>query len=623
MRATSAASRGAEAGAHEAVLGKALDRHLLKRILTYVWPYKGLMLVALLVLPLAAAFELAQPYLLKKAIDEHIAVGKLQGLDQLGLLYLLMLVGQYGFLFLQTYLMQMVGQRAMADLRDQLYRHVLGLCQSFFETTPVGRLMTRMTSDIESLTELFASGLVSLISDSIKLTLILITIFAIDARLALFSLASAPVLLGIAWAFRRLVREAFREIRTRLARLNGFLQEHLSGIRIVQAFAQERLAAQRFDELNHAYRQASARAIFADAALYAIVEAVGSFALAGLLWHGGGRIFAGTLSFGVLVAFVEYLQKFFAPIRDLSTKYTVLQQAMAAAERIFELLDTHTPDAPVSTAPPAPEPKDAPVIEFRNLSFGYRPGQPVLTNINLKVKRGQTVAIVGPSGSGKSTLIKLLARLYAPSQGQILLDGVSLVHIPSQAVRRRIVTIGQEPYLFSGTLEQAIGLGDVAADKVQAAVDLAGAHAVVARRPEGLRAPVTARGANFSAGERQLLALARALCRAPEVLVLDEATANVDPESERLIEVGTTQLMQGRTSIVIAHRLSTILNADHIVVLEAGRVVEQGGLQELLAVQGLFSRFYQLQILGPGSPSGSRANQAPLLAAAPTSGLPS
>lgn len=577
--------------------GKAIDLRLLVRILSYVWPYKQLMLAALVVLPLAAAFELAQPYLLKKAIDEHIAVGRLDGLDRLGIAYLAMLIGQYGLLFLQTYLLQYVGQKAMADLRDQLYRHTFKLSQRFFESTPVGRLMTRMTSDVDSLNEMFASGLVSLVADFVKLSFILITIFMIDPKLALVSLASAPVLFTVAWLFRRLVREAFRDIRSRLSKLNTYLQEHLSGIRIVQAFAQEPLAAARFNELNQDYRRANARAIGADAALYAIVEAVGSFAVAGLLWHGGLRIMHDTLSFGVLVAFIEYLQKFFAPIRDLSTKYTVLAQAMAAGERVFELLDTNEYDAPVVTSAMT-SPMTHPLVEFRNVGFEYRLGQPVLAEINLQVFRGQTVAIVGTSGSGKSTLIKLLSRFYEPTQGEILVEGNSLQSLPAEELRRRVVLIGQEPYLFSGTLAEAVGLSESSHDEILSALEKAGALHLVSRDPLGLQMQVQPRGSNFSAGERQLLALARALCRNPELLVLDEATANVDPETERLIETGTRTLMQGRTSIVIAHRLSTIISADRILVVDGGRIVEQGTLDELLAANGLFARLYRLQTTG-------------------------
>jgi ATP-binding cassette, subfamily B, multidrug efflux pump len=335
----------------EELLGQALDRTLLRRIFGYVWPYKKELIVAVALLPVISLFEIAQPYLLKKAIDEHIAVGRLAGLDRVGLAYLGVLVGQYAAAFAQIYLTQLIGQRGMNTLRMRVHEHVLSLSASFFDRTPVGRLMTRMTSDIEALNEMFASGLVSLLGDMIRLVFILVAIFGIDWKLALFSMGTAPVLFGIAAFFRRWVRDAFREIRTKLARMNAFLQEHLSGIKVVQAFAQEARVDREFDDINVDYRRANARAITADAALYSIVEAVGAIAVAGLLWHGGNRIAGGTLTFGVLVAFVEYLSKFFAPIRDLSTKYTVMQQAMAAAERVFTLLDTTERDALRSAEP--------------------------------------------------------------------------------------------------------------------------------------------------------------------------------------------------------------------------------------------------------------------------------
>jgi ATP-binding cassette subfamily B protein len=606
---------GGTAGAAdgEELLGKALDRKLLRRILSYAWKYKLLMGAALVVLPVVSAFELAQPYLLKKAIDEHIAVGRLDGLNVLALVYLVALAGQYTLLFAQTYLMQLCGQRAMSDLRMQLYRHVMGLSQSFFERTQVGRLMTRLTSDIEALNEMFASGLVSLVADLVKLSMILVTIFVIDWRLALVSLASAPVLALVAALFRRLVREAFREIRTRLARLNAFLQEHLSGVKVVQAFAQEELAARRFAELNRGYRTASARAISADAALYAIVEAIGTFALAGLLWHGGARIYGGTLTFGILVAFVEYLQKLFAPIRDLSTKYTVMQQAMAAGERVFGLLDTRDSDMPASTpstvrAPSVRAPSTVhapgPAVVFDNVSFSYRPDQPVLRDVSLALEEGEALAIVGTSGAGKSTLVKLLAGFYQPTAGRVLLGGEDVTGLGREALRRRVVLVGQEPFIFSGSLEEAVGLGEVTTDKIREALRRAGAERLVGRITDGLAARIDQRGANLSAGERQLVALARALCRDPEVLVLDEATANVDPETERAIETGTAELMRGRTSLVIAHRLSTIARASRIVVIDGGRVAEIGTRTELLARDGIFARLSRLQTeFAPPAPS--------------------
>ncbi len=589
--------------ASEDLLGKALDRTLLRRIFSCVWPYKRLLLAALLLLPAASAFELAQPYLLKKAIDEHISIGRLPGLDRLGLLYLLMLVGQYGTGFLHLTFTQIAGQRAMNDLRARVYGHTMALTQAFFDRTPIGRLMTRMTSDIESLTEMFSSGLVSLAGDAIKLTFILIAIFSLDWRLALFSMVSAPLLFGVAAIFRRIVREAFRDIRTKLARMNSFLQEHLSGMKVVQAFAQESLVADRFEVINRDYRQANARAIGADAALYSIVEAVGSFAVAGLLWHGGARIHGGTLTFGVLVAFIEYLSKFFAPIRDLSTKYTVMQQAMAAAERVFALLDTHEPDAPTTTAArglPASSPFH---VELDHVSFAYRADNPVMKSVSLGIRPGETVAIVGSSGAGKSTLVRLLCRLYEPTAGRLLLSGRDIRTLPPGELRRRVVMVAQDPFLFSGTIASNIGLGAQAATPARmtdAAVRVGAGH-LLTRNPEGLDASVGERGNNFSAGERQLLSFARALCRDPEILVLDEATASVDPETERLIERGIVELMRGRTSIVIAHRFSTIARADRIVVMNDGQVAEEGTHDQLLTKDGVYAHLHRLQGAGTGA----------------------
>ena len=417
--------------ASEDLLGNALDRTLLRRIFGFVWPYRGRLLLAIALLPFVALLEIAQPYLLKKAIDEHIAVGRLDGLDRIGFLYLLALVGQYAAAFAQLYFTQVIGQLGMNDLRLRVHRHVMSLSASFFDRTPVGRLMTRMTNDIESLSEMFASGIVSLLGDAVRLLAILIAMFAIDWRLALFSMGAAPVLFTIAAYFRKWVRDAFRDIRVRLARMNAFLQEHISGMKVVQAFAQERKVAGDFDVINVAYRKANSRAIAADAWLYSIVEAVGSIAIAGLLWHGGSRIVAGTLTFGVVVAFIEYLGKFFAPIRDLSTKYTVMQQAMAAAERVFTLLDTKESDAAVPF-PPLPAPRGEgrgegpPLIDLRGVTFGYRADLPVLSDVTLSIQTGETVAIVGSTGAGKSTLIKLLPRLYDAQAGEIRVDGIDI-----------------------------------------------------------------------------------------------------------------------------------------------------------------------------------------------------
>jgi ATP-binding cassette subfamily B protein len=596
----------ASTSAHDDTIGKALDGALLRRIFTYVWPYRTLIALSIALLPVAAAIEIAQPWLLKKAIDEHIAVGRLAGLDGLGALYLLALLAQSCAAFAQVYLTQLVGQKAMNDLRVEVHAHVLGLSASFFDRTPLGRLMTRLTSDVEALTEMFASGLVSLVGDFVRLGIILVVIFRIDWRLALFSLASAPVLYAVAAFFRGWVRDAFREIRAKLARLNAFLQEHLSGIKVVQVFAREAKVEAEFDAINVEYRRANSRAIFADASLYSIVEAVGSIAVASLLWYGGGRIARDTLTFGVVVMFIQYLEKFFAPIRDLSTKYTVMQQAMAAAERVFTLLDTRSPDAPLAADPIIRRAgEEPPLIELEHVVFGYREDRPVLNDVSLKIQRGETLAIVGATGAGKSTIIKLLPRLYEVGGGAIRLGGVDVRAIERRSLRRRVVVVSQDVFMFSGTLRDNVGLGDpeVTDARIAEAARRVGANRVIEKRPGGLGAPVVERGANYSSGERQLISFARALARDPEILVLDEATASVDPETERVIERGIAELMRGRTSIVIAHRLSTVQRASRIVVVQHGRIAEEGTHDELLARGGPYALLYRLQMTGHGGPA--------------------
>jgi ATP-binding cassette subfamily B protein len=466
-----------------------------------------------------------------------------------------------------------------------------------------------MTNDIESLSEMFASGVVSLLGDIVRLGLIIAVMFRTDSRLALFSMGAVPVLAVVAALFRRWVRDAFREIRAKLSRMNGFLQEHLSGIKVVQAFAQQDRVAAAFDLINREYRRANASAIAADAALYSVVEGVGAIAVAALLWHGGARIAAGGLTFGILVQFIEYMGKFFAPLRDLSAKYTIMQQATAAAERVFALLDTTdldggAPDLPAGTratndAPAAEETTGrVPAVEFDRVTFGYRPERPILRALSLTIAAGETIAIVGATGAGKSTIIKLLPRLYQPQSGIIRLDGRDIRGLDLPTLRRQIVVVSQDVFLFSGTIGDNIGLGssEVDAPRMWEAARRVGADRIIAARAGGLDAAVAERGANFSAGERQLIAFARALCRDPRLLILDEATASVDPEFERLIESGIGALMRDRTSIVIAHRLSTIRRANRIVVLDHGQIAEEGDHDQLLARGGTYARLYRLQM---------------------------
>jgi len=439
----------------------------------------------------------------------------------------------------------------------------------------------------------------------IRLGLILVVIFGIDWRLALFSMGSAPVLFAIAAFFRRWVRDAFRDIRTKLTRLNAFLQEHISGMKVVQAFAQERKVNAEFDVINVDYRRANTRAIRADAALYSVVEGVGWLATAALLWYGGGRIAAATLTIGILVEFSQYLDKFFGPIRDLSAKYTVMQQAMAAGERVFGLLDTDESDAVRRAAEAAAADGDGALVELDGVTFGYRADRPVLHDVSLGIRRGETLAVVGATGAGKSTIIKLLPRLYDPQAGTIRIGGVDVRAMDRRQLRARIVVVSQDVFMFSGTLRDNIGLGDPAVtdERMLEAARRVGADRVLSARPGGLDAPVIERGGNFSAGERQLIAFARALCRDPEILILDEATASVDPETERVIERGIAELMRGRTSIVIAHRLSTIQRASRIVVVHKGELAEEGTHEELLAKDGIYARLYRLQMTGHAAPA--------------------
>ena len=585
-------------------LGKAYDARLMRRLWAYVRRHPRLVSGSLALLPVVAAVGLVQPWLFKIAIDQHVTPRRLDGLGWIALWFVAAMLAEHGIRFGQLYVMQLLGQRAMNDLRGDLYRHLMTRRAAFFDREPVGRLMTRVLGDVESVNEAFAAGLITIIGDLVMLCGIVVVMALLDVRLTLLTLATTPVLFGVAWAFRRYIRNAFREVRARIARLNAFSQEHLSGMKVVQMFGREDVARREFDALNRAHRDANTTGIRYDAMLYAVVESLGSIAVAALLWYGGGRILRGAATFGVLVAFIEYLQKFFAPIRDLSTKYTVMQQAMASAERIFGLLDVDEADAPQrpgGAASPLAGAAAA-MVELRAVSFSYRQGNRVLCDVDLRVGRGQTVALVGATGSGKSTVIKLLSRLYEPDAGEILLGGRPLHALPSAEVRGRLTVVPQDTFLFSGTIRDNVALWqDLPAGVVETAARRVGLDRALARRGRTLDDPVIERGANFSAGEKQLVAFARALARDPELLILDEATASVDPETERLIEEGLAELMRGRTTIVIAHRLSTIERADTIVVLHKGRVVERGTHADLLAADGVYARLYRLQSAGPAA----------------------
>jgi len=588
----------------EPMLGKAYDSRLIRRLWGYVVPYWRRFGLVLLLIPVASASQLAQPYLLKLAIDEHIAVGKLEGLTTVAIFFIGALLVQLLATFAELYHLQALGVRSTNDLRMQVFRRVQQLPQRTFHQVPLGRLMTRMTNDIENITEMFAGGVVTMIADFVTLLGIVGVMLWINWELALIAFAVVPFLGLLVNLFRLRAREAFRLTRSLISRINTYLQENLSGMSVVQAFVREGHNLGVFRGLNGQYRDAYLLAIKYDALLYAMVEMIGSIAVAGIVWYAAGDIASGVLTFGVLLAFVEYIQKFFIPIRDLSAKYTVMQSAMASAERVFGLLDE--PIAPGGAQLEVPQ--LAEVLRFEKMSFSYDGRERVLSEIDLEIRRGERVALVGATGSGKSTLIRLLLRLYEHGGGEggdldtgrITFDGKDIRTLDPAALRAHFAVVLQDAFLFQGTLAENITLGDghFGAEQVARAARDSRVEVIAARRPEGLEAPVDERGANLSAGERQLVAFARALIRDPEILILDEATASVDSETEALLQEAMEIALEGRTAIIIAHRLSTIERADRVVVLHHGKVVEEGSHAELLARGGYYARLYELQYGG-------------------------
>ncbi|MBC8018120.1 MAG: ABC transporter ATP-binding protein, partial [Verrucomicrobia bacterium] len=540
----------------EEIAGKAYDRRILSRFARYVLPYRSSIILVLLILPLVAVCRLAQPWIIKLAIDGHITTGRLEGLETIALAFAGVLLIESLLSFVEVLLLQSVGQRVMADMREELFRHVMNLPVSWFDHVPTGSAVTRLTSDVEVLGEMFASGIITIIGDILLLAGIVSVMLWMNPKLSLVTFSVLPLLSYVAYTFRRRMRQSFREVRARLARLNAFLAESIGGISIIQVFNRQKDEAQRFNELNSSYRDANMPVIFWDASLYAIVEALSSIAVALIIWYGGGEIVKGALTFGVLVAFIQYIEKFFAPIRDLSAKYSVMQGAMAALERIFALLDTPA-DAPLSikgnagevtgstilTRPHQPgfltagKETQLPLIEFRNVSFAYRNSENALDDINLTIRRGERIALVGESGGGKTTITRLLTRLYEIDSGHILINGSDISTIPLFDLRRRIGIVLQDPCLFAGSIEFNICLGDeLARERVRMAAAIVGADRFIDQLPQGYAQEVRERGNNFSTGEKQLISFARAVAFDPEILMLDEATASVDSASEQMIQ---------------------------------------------------------------------------------------
>ena len=592
----------------EEVLGKAYDSVLMRRLLRYLVPYRSLVAIALVAIIAGAAVQLAQPYLVKIAIDRHIQPGNLAGLDRIALAFLVILFASFSLEFLQTWVLLTTGQRIMFDMRLQIYRHLQQLDVQFYDRNPVGRLMTRVTTDVDVLNDLFTAGVVSIFGDVFMLAGIMIVLVIMDWRLALVAFSVLPLIAVVTQWFRRNARESYRVVRTLIARINAFLQEHITGMSTVQLFRQEARIFGRFTDINRRHRDANVDSIFYYAVFYPAIEIIGALAAALIIWFGGGWTIKGTLTLGSLVAFLQYSQRFFRPISDMSEKFNVLQAAMASSERIFKLLDTPVkigaghpltvgtglqtlPDPPIR-----PRPRSGSIV-FEEVSFAYNDADYVLRNVSFEVAPGERVGIVGATGAGKSTLINLLLRFYDTTSGRILVDGVDVRQTDLQRLRDKFSLVLQDVHLFSGTIASNIRLGttSITDERVTGAAKAVHADRFISELPQRYEHPVAERGATLSVGQKQLLSFARALAFDPEILVLDEATSSVDTETELTIRDALKVLMAGRTTLAIAHRLSTIQDMDKILVMHHGELREAGTHQELLARRGIYYKLYQLQ----------------------------
>jgi ATP-binding cassette, subfamily B, multidrug efflux pump len=623
----------------EEALGKAYDSHLMRRLMQYLRPYRWRVVLALALVAVVTPLELAPPGLFQIAIDRYFTPAikgaiptnaALRGVELISVVFLLVLMFDFLAQYIQIRIMQRVGQQTMYDMRREIFAHLQRLPMSYFDRNPVGRLVTRVTTDVDALNDLFAAGVVTMINDFFLLAVMAGWLFWIDWRLALNALAVLPFILVVTFVFRHFVREANRRIRTAIARINAFLQEYISGMSVVQIFNREQKAREEFGERNRDNMRAWRDAILAFALFYPAVEILSVAAIALIYWSGGIRVLNGNLTLGVLTAFTMYATRFFRPIQDLSEKFNILQSAMAASERIFKLLDEPATVSSPADAIGLDSPRGE--IEFRNVWFSYRnvqePGEDdwVLRDVSFRISPGQTLAIVGHTGAGKTTLISLLLRFYDIQRGEILLDGVDIRGINLQDLRRQFGIVLQDPFLFTGTIESNVRLGtpDIDRQTVEQAVCEIGLADFIESLPEGVGASVNERGSTLSVGQRQLISFARALAHNPRFLILDEATSSVDTKTELQIRDALDRLLSGRTALVIAHRLSTIQHADRILVFHKGRLREQGAHQELLAQRGIYYRLYQLQYkeqelrIGESTPE-QPPQRAPLPAPLPAS----
>jgi ATP-binding cassette subfamily B multidrug efflux pump len=604
----------------ESTLGESYDAKNLLQLWPFVRPHRAALFASITMLLMAAALAVSRPLLMKEAFD---AFGKPDGESQLtryGLMVAGVIFLEQIIAFPQMYLMQIAGARAMGDLRLHVFRFLHTRKLGFFDRTPVGRLVTRVTNDVDAINEMFASGALNAFGDMLRLVAFVSLMMWLNPKMSLFAFAAVPpVALGVNWTRRR-IRDAFREIRVKTARMNTYLNEQISGMAVVQAYAREERSAEEFDAINSAYRAANNRSIVFDASLDAAIEMVSSLCIAAILWYAGVRSHESHVSSGTLFAFVAFIEMFFVPIRDLSARYTLLQSAMAGAERVFELLENKEEDAAPGAASSRPDadakaPSDGastPAFELSHVSFEYKEGVPILKDVTFAADAGEKIAIVGATGAGKSTVTAVLLRLYETKSGQVKVFGKDIRDLPRAELRKLFAVVPQDVFLFPGTVASNIAAGDAEPnmEHVTRALKRIDALDLFQRREGGLHAPVVERGTNFSAGERQLIAFARALYRDPPILILDEATANVDSDTEARLQIALSGAMKGRTALVIAHRLSTIRAADRIVVFHKGRVVEQGTHEALLEQDGVYARLHKLQFSRTKPPLSQRAPAA-------------
>jgi ATP-binding cassette, subfamily B, multidrug efflux pump len=620
----------------EEVLGKAYDSRLMKRLLGYLRPYQWQVVIALVSIVLKASADVLGPFLTKTAIDKYLSSASatnhsfldaflsskpLIGIAQLGFAYLTLLIVGFFLEYTQIYLMQWIGQKVMFDLRSQIFRHLQHMHIGFYDRNPVGRLVTRVTTDVDALNEMFTSGVVAIFEDVFVLAGILLIMLGMNWWLALITFAVLPLIFWATMVFRKSVRDSYRRIRTAIARINSYLQEHVTGMVVLQLFNREKRAYRSFDKVNLQHMEAFKDAIMAYALYYPVVEILSSVAIAMVIYFGGFGVLRGAVTIGVLTAFMQYAQRFFRPIQDLSDKYNILQGAMASSERVFKLLDT-----PIEiTSPALPQKAEgAGRIEFDHVWFAYRKLETdddthaaaraesnghgeidsnsdtydwILRDVSFTIDPGETVAIVGHTGAGKTTIISLLMRFYDIQNGAIRIDGVDIRQMDLNDLRRRFGVVLQDPFLFSGTIENNIRLGTawITDEQIETAAENVNVADFVRSLPEGFKSPVLERGSTMSTGQKQLISFARALAHNPKILVLDEATSSVDTETEIRVREALTRMVEGRTSVIIAHRLSTIQRADKIIVMHKGHVREVGTHQQLLGQRGIYWKLYQLQ----------------------------